>query len=131
MHYIFWGFDNCRLEVAKEQLRAKQEKYNLADIFIVSDKPNSYRAFCFSKRSFREYLEILLETKGVDWAFISWTMRRKKAILRTIPKVNRGQQEIVSILGGYEPYSIPQKVMREIYETGYTKLPTAIRNYRV
>jgi len=77
-------------------------------------------------------MDILFDTRYVDWSFISWTIRRKKAILRTASKLNRvSQQEVVAKLDGYEPYDLPKERMREIYETCYGKMPHSIRNYKM
>jgi hypothetical protein len=122
-YYIFWDIEECTLEQAIETLMQVQLKHRLADIFITSDKENSYRAYCFSKRPFIEYLIILLETKYVDWAFIKWTFVRHRSVLRTSRKLGRPQQIVLKKLEGYEPYEFPKKVVEEIYETGLEKYP--------
>ena len=122
-YHIFWDIENCSLEQAIETLREIQAKYRLADIFITSDKENSFRAWCFSKRPFIEYLRILLDTKSVDWAFIKWTVIRHKSVLRTSKKLGRPKQIVLRKLRGYEPYELPKKVIEEIYETGLEKYP--------
>jgi hypothetical protein len=130
-YYIFWDLDNCSLEQAEQTLSDVQINHKLADIFIVSDKINSYRGFCFSKRNFKTFIDILFDTKYVDYSFISWTVRRHKAILRTASKLNRPtQQEVVAKLEGYEKYELPKERIKEIYETCYGKMPHSIRNYK-
>jgi len=129
-YYIFWDLDNCSQEKALISLNNVQISYNLADIFVVSDKENSCRAFCFSKRDFKTYIDILFDTKYVDYSFITWTIRRKKAILRTASKLNRAEPSVVK-LEGYEPYEFPKRMIREIYETCYGKMPHSIRNYKM
>ena len=80
-HYIFWDLENCTLEQAKDTLTEVQYEFKLGDIFIISDYPKSYRAWCFSKRTFKEFLHILLHTKYVDWNFIYWTIQRYSCIV--------------------------------------------------
>jgi hypothetical protein len=122
-YHIFWDIENCSLEQAIETLSDVQFRYRLADIFITSDKENSFRAWCFSKRSFNEYMIILHETKYVDWAFIKWTVIRHKSVLRTSRKSNRPKQEVLAKLKGYEPYELPKRNFEETYETGLEKYP--------
>jgi hypothetical protein len=122
-YYPFWDIEGCSLNQAVETLSDVQYKYQLADIFIVSDKEYSYRAFCFSKRPFNECMIILYETKHVDWAFIKWSTHRRKSVLRTSQKLGRPKQKVVNVLRGFEPYDLPKKVIEEIYETGLEKYP--------
>lgn len=121
-HYIFFDFDNMDYITLMITLREIQKKHNLADIFIFSDKLKSYRAFCFSKRTFKEYLGILLETKGIDWSFINWTFKRQKATLRIQDKQNREKQKLVAVLNGFESYDIPENRIYVNYETGINKI---------
>jgi len=122
-YYIFWDIENCTLEQAIETLLDVQYRYQLADIFITSDKENSYRAWCFSKRSFSKYMIILHNTKHVDCSFIWWTYKRHKSTLRTSKKDGRQLQDVVSFLRGYEQYELPERYIRAIYETGLEKYP--------
>jgi hypothetical protein len=121
--YIFWDIENCALEQAVETLLDVQYRHQLADIFITSDKDSSYRAFCFSKRSFNEYMITLHNTKYVDYSFIWWTYKRHKSTLRTSGKAGRPLQDVVAFLRGYEPYELPSKIVRANYETGLEKYP--------
>jgi len=120
-HYIFWDLENCTLEQVKETLTEVQYEFRLGDIFITSDYPKSFRAYCFSKRTFKEFLHILLHTKYVDWNFIYWSIQRGSATLRTSRKQNRKPQQIKVILLGYENTYIPQNIIRVIYDTGNEK----------
>ena len=122
-HYIFWDIEGCSLEQAIETLMDVQYEYQLADIFIVSDKEGSYRAWCFSKRTFNETMQILLATKYVDHAYLLWTFRRHKATLRTSKKIGRPEQDVVILLRGYESYELPARYIHAIYETGLEKYP--------
>jgi len=122
-YYIFWDIEGYNLEQVIEALSDVQYRHGLADVFITSDKEDSFRAWCFSKRSFNEYMIILHETKYVDYAFIKWTVIRHKSVLRTSQKLGRPQQNVVSFLSGYEPYELPSRFTFESYETGLEKYP--------
>jgi hypothetical protein len=104
-----------------------QRKYKLGDIFIVSDAEGSFRAWCFSKRTFKEYLKILLDTEFVDWNFFWWTVRRGQATLRTSNKQGREPQKVVAFLKGYEETAIPDKLTKVIYDTGVEKRGAVLR----
>jgi hypothetical protein len=137
-HYVFWDLEKCTLEQAKKELLQQQKIHELSDIFITSDFPNSFRAWCFTKVSFKELLDILLHTKYVDWNFFYWTVQKGKATLRISEKKNRPQQKIVAILKDTKNYSeewqqleekkiveshIPlTKLERVDYETGTDKI---------
>jgi len=126
-HLILWDLEKCTLEQAKETLTNVQYKYRLGDIFIVSDCEGSYRAWCFSRRSFKEYLKILLDTEHLDWNFFYWTVKRGQATLRTSNKQGRPQQQVVAYLKGYEPTEIPAKMVHVLYDTGLEKRGVVIK----
>jgi hypothetical protein len=133
-HYIFWDLENCTLKQAEQELSILQFDYSLGTTFITSDYPYSFRAWCFDKVSFKQYLKILLDTKYLDWNFFYWTVERGKATLRLNQKKGRQQQKIVSILES--PYeqewnelerkkkmesNIFSRLERVDYETGIDK----------
>ena len=120
-HYIFWDLENCTLEQAKETLIDVQYEFKLGDIFITSDCENSFRAWCFSKRTFKTFMHILLHTKYVDYNFIYWTIQRGNATLRTSNKEDRKPQELICVLKGYEKPIIPNKFISVLYDTGHDK----------
>lgn len=122
-HFIFMDFDNIDYIDLVYELKRIQLKYKLADMLITTDKQKSYRAFCFSKRTFKIYVTILSETKGLCEDFYNWTLTRKKAILRTSEKNGRFYK-YDSMLKGYEQTDIPEFLEKEIYETGLTKIRT-------
>jgi hypothetical protein len=119
-HIVMFDLENCSLEQAKETLRIVQRKYGLSDIFIVSDKDRSFRAWCYSKVDFKTYLKILLDVDYLDYNFFYWTVQKSKATLRTNNKKNRQPQKIVSVLQSY-PVSIPESCEKVIYDTGVQK----------
>jgi len=126
-HIILWDLEKCTLEQAKETLSDVQYKYHLSDIWITSDAEGSYRAWCFSRRFFKEYLKILLETEHLDWNFFWWTVRRGQATLRTSNKQGRPPQQVVAYLKGYEPAEIPAKMVHVLYDTGLEKRGVVIK----
>jgi len=126
-HLVLWDLEKCTLEQAKETLTNVQYKYRLGDIFIVSDCEGSYRAWCFSRRSFKEYLKILLDTEHLDWNFFYWTVKRGQATLRTSNKQGRPPQKVVAYLKGYEPTEIPAKMVHVLYDTGLEKRGVVIK----
>jgi len=120
-HYIFWDLENCTKQQALKTLMEVQKEFKLGMIFITSDYLKSYRAFCFSERTFKEFIHILLHTKYVCWNFIYWTIQRGSATLRTSQKEGREPQLIKAILTGYEKVYIPQDVITVVYDTGNEK----------
>jgi hypothetical protein len=136
-HYVFWDLEKCSLAEAEATLRSIQKDYDLGTIFIVSDFPKSFRAWCFTKVDFNTLLHILLETEFVDYNFFYWTVSRGKATLRISNKQNRPEQKIVSILCSPEDYqeewqqleekrqkeqNILSQLERVDYETGTKKI---------
>jgi len=120
-HIILWDLENCSLEQAKQVLAEVQAKYRLGDIWITSDAEGSFRAWCFSVRSWKEYLKILLDTPFLDYNFFFWTVKRGSATLRTSNKEGRPPQQVVAWLRGYEPTQIPTQLTRVLYDTGLEK----------
>jgi hypothetical protein len=115
--YVFWDLEKCTLEEAKATLKSIQTDYDLGDIFIFSDVPNSFRAWCFTPVDFHIYLQILLDTEFVDYNFFYWTVKQGKATLRISKKEDRPKQQLLTVLKRrYE--SIPQIVEYVKYDTG-------------
>jgi hypothetical protein len=119
-HIVLWDLENCTLEQAEETLRNVQMKYGLSHIYIVSDAEGSYRAWCFSRVGYEILLHILLDIEHLDLIFFDYTVKRKKATLRTSNKKDRPSQELVSVLESY-PASIPETWEKVIYDTGLVK----------
>lgn len=124
-HYVFWDLEKCSLKEAEATLRSIQRDYDLGTIFITSDFPNSFRAWCFTKVDFNTLLHILLETEFVDYNFFYWTVQKGKATLRISHKKDRLQQKIISILSDkediYNDFLLTQ-LERVDYETGTDKI---------
>jgi hypothetical protein len=122
LHYPFFDLEKCTLEEAKEKLLEIQKEFRLGDIYIFSDKEESFRAWCFSKRSFVEYIHILVHSFPLlDYGFFIWTVRRGGATLRISNKADRPSQKCVAFLSGYEKTALPQKAEFILYDTGLEK----------
>jgi hypothetical protein len=118
---MFDSIDNCNLKSLEKKWLEIQQKYNLSDVFILSDKEGSYRIWCFTKVKFNVLLQILLDAYVfLDWNFFYWTVSRGKATLRTSNKVCREQQKTVSVLESYS-VPIPEIMQHVIYDTGIEK----------
>jgi len=120
-HILLWDIEDCTLKECKETLRKVQKKYDLSDIFIVSDAERSFRAYCYNQVDFKTYLKILLDTDYLDPIFFEYTVRRKKATLRTNSKKGRPKQKVVAVLFSYSVAFPKGKVERVIYDTGVEK----------
>ncbi len=122
LHYIFWDFDKGTLPELVKLLREIQKEFKLGDIFIYSDKKGSYRALCWSKRKWTDYVHILNHSfPYLDYGFWVWTIRRGAATLRTSQKADRPAQKIVQVLHGYESTALPTKIRDVTYDTGIEK----------
>lgn len=120
-HCVFADIENCSLEQAIAELKNVQKKYVLSDIFILSDKEKSFRAWCFNEVNFKPtYIGILNDIPHLDYNFFYWTVSRSKATLRLSNKENRPPQKIVSVLESY-PVPIPVQFEKVIYDTGIEK----------
>jgi hypothetical protein len=126
-HIIMWDLEKCTLQQAEKTLNKIQKKYQLSNIYISSDFEKSYRAWCFSKVSFEIFLKILVDSLSIlDYNFFYYTVKRKKATLRTSSKKGRPAQKVVSVI---ESYSIPlgeSVVERVVYDTGLQKRGVSI-----
>ena|SRR5487761_2626232 len=120
-HILLFDIEDCTLEECEQELLVTQEQFGLSNIFIVSDKPNSFRAYCFTQVDFRTYLKILLSINHLCYNFFYWTVFRGKATLRTSGKKNREKQKLVSVLPSYS-VPIPKNFDSVIYDTGLEKL---------
>jgi hypothetical protein len=122
-HIVLFDLENCSLQQAIDSLTFVQEKYGLSDIYIVSDTVDSYRGWCFCKVDFTTYMKILLDTKFLDYNFLYYTFKRRKATLRTGSKQGRPPQEVVYALWSY-PVAFPSDelvVEKVVYDTGVQK----------
>lgn len=123
-HIVMWDLENCTLQKAEKTLKKIQRKYRLSNVYIASDVEGSYRAWCFSKVDFGTFLKILVESLSIlDYNFFYYTVKRKKATLRTGSKKGRPIQRVVSVLQSYySPISTENSsVEKVVYDTGLQK----------
>lgn len=121
-HMVMWDLEGCSLEEAEETLRVVQQKYILSNIYIASDIEGSYRAWCFNHVNFKTFLSILVDSLSIlDYNFFYYTVKRRKATLRTSNKKNRPEQKVIDVLYSY-PCPLPSStVERVVYSTGTEK----------
>jgi len=125
-HIVMWDCENCSLEEAEATLRKAQKKYRLSNIYIVSDVEGSYRAWCFSKVQFETFLKILVDCLNVlDYNFFYYTVKRKKATLRTCSKKGRHVQRVLNVMESYF-VPIPELCEKVTYDTGLRKRGTSL-----
>ena len=122
-HIVLFDLENCTLQQARDSLKFVQKEYVLSDIFVTSDCKNSYRAWCYSKVDFTTYMKIMLDTKYLDYNFLYYTFKRRKATLRTGNKQGRPPQKLVSVLLSYPVpiHSDDCTAERVVYDTGLVK----------
>lgn len=116
-HIVLWDFDEKNFNAIKWELEDIQLKYNLGDIFIMSDKDNSYRAFSLTSVTFKTLLKILIETKGVDYNFFRYTVKREYATIRITNKKNREPNKIIYSLK--TPFNIRIVTLNNLNFEGY------------
>lgn len=119
--FLMWDLENCSLNQATKTLQTVQKNYGLSTIFVVSDHPKSYRAYCFSTVTFPKFLEIICATEYCDWNFIRWSVVRAEATLRTSQKQGRPKQKLVAVLESHKIVPIPKMCKRVVYDTGIEK----------
>lgn len=125
--FVVWDLEGytetgVTLEKVCDELRRIQQKYDLSDVFITSDKPEvSWHGWCFSVVDWKKYLMIILDTKYVDYNFFYWTVHRGEATIRVSPKKGRVPEKVVAMLRSDVPYAIPEKVKEVIYDTSLEK----------
>ena len=125
-HIVMWDLENCSLLKARTVLQDVQVKYGLSDIFIVSDCENSYRAWCYSKVDFDIFLKILVDCLDIlDYNFFYYTVKRRKATLRTSSKKGRAPQKVVGVLYSFS-VPINSIVEKVVYDTGLQKRGVSI-----
>ena len=124
-HYPFFDVDNCSLEQVENELGKIQVSYGLSNIYITSDKENSYRGWCYSQVKYTDYLRMqldLIDAGLLDYNFFWWTVKQGKSTLRCNKKKNRPYQELISTLHSYfVPIPKTGLVTQAIYDTGVSK----------
>jgi hypothetical protein len=129
-HIVLWDLDKKKFTLTqiKDLLRRIQRSYGLSNIYIVSDKVGSFRAWCFSQVDFPTYIKILADSlEIIDYNFFYWTVYQGKATLRISRKVDRPEQKIVSVLESFYvplPFDMLEKA---VYDTGIEKVGMYIK----
>ena len=98
-HYPLWDFDNSNLDEVMESLETAKNDFMLNNIYIMSDKEGSYRAFSLTPVDFRTLLGIIIFTKGTDFQFFNWTVKRGYATIRMTEKIGRRDNKIITCIG--------------------------------
>ena len=121
--YVYqWDLENCTLKQAEKILTKIQKKYCLSHIYLASDNQNSFRAWCFSKVNFETFLEILVCSLSIlDHNFFYYTVKRRKATLRTGNKKGRQAQNVVDVLRSFPVPFVDSVVEKVVYDTGLEK----------
>jgi hypothetical protein len=89
LHVLFWDFEEKNYRKIYNELKRVQRKYHLGDIHIYqSGKRPSYRAVCMDIVPLKKMATAIIATRGVDIAFIKWTLIRRAATIRITPKHN-------------------------------------------
>ena len=96
-HILLWDFDNERLPVITKILFDLQLKYNLPSIYILASSANSYHAYCFTARLFREIIHILSDTSCIDMMYLRLGMVRGYYTLR-ISKRKADDFKLIKVL---------------------------------
>lgn len=118
-HILMWDFDDIPLGDVSNALRVVQTRYSLSDIHILCTKePMNYIAYCFTRCSWRETVEIIAQTQDVDWQFFRFGVYRGHFTLRVSPKGDRN----ISLATRLEGYKLPDVKPTELeswvrYET--------------
>ena len=105
-HYVLMDMDNQDYSTVIQNLNPIIAQYNLENVVLMSDKEDSYRIFSPTPVTYKTLLQILLNTKGVDYLFFKWTVRRGYATIRLSNKKGRNAVKIINILnhdGKYKP----------------------------
>lgn len=130
-HMPLWDLDKKKYDLQQiiEILKGIQQKYSLSNIYILSDKEGSYRAWCFSQVDFSTYIKILADSLDIiDYNFFYWMVYQGKSTLRISRKVDRTtQQKVIAVLESFYvpiPFNMLEKA---IYETGLDKVGTYIK----
>ena len=99
MYVPFWDFveDVYQPEVYMA-LTQVQEEWGLSTIHIIQTTPKlSFRAFCFDKVEWREYIGILADTDLLDPSYLRHTVMRGRAVIRITEKDGTKNKWINSI----------------------------------
>ena len=89
-HILLWDFDNSSKRDVALALMNVQSQYGLPEIRVSnSGKSRHWVACCFKRLRFREALQILASTPGIDVSFLKYGIYRGHWTLRITPKNQR------------------------------------------
>lgn len=122
-HRILWDLDECSFEEAISSFSDIQDKYNLNEISILSDRNRSYGGVCNTEVSFKELLHILIDTDLIDPLYVRYTLTRHEAILRLTNKEGRLEdRRVICELKSNSDRKINDRDFYTVeYETGYSR----------
>jgi hypothetical protein len=119
LHMPMWDMDDCSLDECIDSLCYVQKLRDLSNIYILSDKLESYRSICYSQVNFNTFLKILIDTEHIDYGFFCDMVERMKATIRLTNKIDRPNTNVF-ILKSY-PVPFPEKIQLVEYDTGLQK----------
>ena len=79
-HAILWDYD-LPPELIIQNLSWIQSRYNLTDLYILRTQHGCH-VYCLKTVTKRELFRILVNSPGIDWAFVTWTIRVGNSRLR-------------------------------------------------
>jgi hypothetical protein len=119
--------EECIKDQALNALKYVQDYYRLGQIYLLSDKAQSFGAICFTKVDYMTMLKIIINTEYVDKGFVNFTAQHGKATLRMTRKYNRPERKLECVLcSPYRRDRINHKIEMVLYDTGLVKRGVAI-----
>lgn len=114
-HFVFMDIDEAKIGDLVIELERQQNKYNMGEIYITTDKEDSYQVWCFKKYPFKKMLEILANNRYTNLPFIKWTARKGCSTMRLSTKEGRIESYLTRLDG--DKHKMPLKVEKVLYET--------------
>lgn len=97
MYVPFFDFEDnppTTLPQITTTIMGLQDEWALSTAYVIESTPHqSYRAFTFDKVDFRECIGILADCDYLDPNYLRSFVRRRKSVLRVIPKRERGDHD--------------------------------------
>ena len=102
-HILLWDFDYLKLKDIIKSLKIVQETYCLPIIYIIKSSPDSYHAYSFTARTFRETITILSATTTLDITYLRMGIVRGYFTLRISPRKNESMFKLVKKIWSIYP----------------------------
>lgn len=96
-HCLLVDCDNITFKQFSYRMRKIQTKYILPDVFILQSSENSFHAYCFCSRTFREIIHILTDIPAIDMMYVKLGIIRGYYTLRFSDR-NNDKMQLVKIL---------------------------------